>query len=115
MRTSLTASLSFCLAIFSNFGRRFSTDSKSANTSSILITSISSIGLTRPETCVTLSSSNARTTWQIASTSRICDKNLFPNPSPFEAPLTIPAISVNSKVVGIVFLGCTISVNTSNL
>src|SRR5699024_11693543 len=42
-------------------------------------------------------------------------KNLFPNPSPLEAPFTIPAISVNSNVVGIVFFGCTISVNTSNL
>lgn len=88
---------------FFNSRQTFSTDSKSANTNSILITSISSKGFTRPDTCVTFSSSNARTTWQIASTSRICERNLFPKPSPLEAPLTIPAISVNSKVVGIVF------------
>ena len=88
---------------FSILGKRLSTDSKSANTNSILMTSISSNGFTLPETCVTFSSSNARTTWQIASTSRICDKNLLPKPSPLEAPLTIPAISVNSNVVGIDF------------
>ena len=40
----------------------------------------------------------------IASTSLICDKNLFPNPSPFDAPLTSPAISKNVSEVGIVFL-----------
>ena len=31
-------------------------------------------------------------------------RNLFPNPSPFEAPLTNPAISTKSIYVGIVFL-----------
>ncbi len=35
----------------------------------------------------------------IASTSRICDKNLFPKPSPFEAPFTNPAISTNVILV----------------
>ena len=35
----------------------------------------------------------------------IADKNLFPNPSPLEAHLTIPAISVNSNVVGTKLLG----------
>ena len=42
----------------------------------------------------------------------MCDKNLFPNPSPLEAPLTIPAISVNSKAVGTVFFGLTNLVNS---
>ena len=41
----------------------------------------------------------------MASTSRMLAKNLLPSPSPLEAPFTIPAISVNSKVVGTVFLG----------
>tara|TARA_B100000965_G_C19242616_1_gene605079 strand:- start:463 stop:591 length:129 start_codon:yes stop_codon:yes gene_type:complete len=39
----------------------------------------------------------------IASTSLICDKNLFPRPSPFEAPFTRPAISTNDIVVFIFF------------
>lgn len=34
------------------------------------------------------------------STSRICDKNLLPNPSPWLAPLTSPAISTNSMDAG---------------
>ena len=38
-----------------------------------------------------------------ASTSRICDKNLFPSPSPSDAPFTSPAISTNSMTVGIIF------------
>ncbi len=35
-------------------------------------------------------------------------KNLFPKPSPSEAPFTRPAISTNSVVVGITFSGFTI-------
>ena len=35
------------------------------------------------------------TKWIIASTSLICARNLFPKPSPLEAPLTRPAISTN--------------------
>ena len=34
----------------------------------------------------------------------MCDKNLFPNPSPLEAPLTRPAISTKDIVVFIYFL-----------
>ena len=41
----------------------------------------------------------------MASTSLICDRNLFPNPSPLDAPSTSPAISVNSNVAGMVFFG----------
>ena len=33
----------------------------------------------------------------MASTSLICDKNLFPRPSPLDAPLTKPAISKNLR------------------
>ena len=36
------------------------------------------------------------------------DKNLFPNPSPFDAPLTNPAISTKEIVVLIIFLDCEI-------
>src|SRR5210317_711354 len=39
----------------------------------------------------------------IASTSLICDKNLFPKPSPLDAPLTKPAISTKEIVVLIIF------------
>ena len=38
-------------------------------------------------------------------------KNLFPNPSPFEAPATKPAISTSSTVAGWVFSGETIFFN----
>ena len=51
----------------------------------------------------------------MASTSLIWDKNLFPKPSPFEAPLTRPAISQNSIAVGTTFLQSYISLSTSNL
>ena len=91
----------------------FSTVSKSAKINSKLIVSISLIGSTSPSTCVTSLSLKHLTTSQIASVSLIFPKNLLPNPSPLLAPLTRPAISVNSKVVGTVFLGSIISVNLS--
>ena len=39
----------------------------------------------------------------MASTSLMCDKNLFPKPSPLEAPFTRPAISTNVMLVFIFF------------
>src|SRR3989344_1404435 len=39
----------------------------------------------------------------MASTSRMWERNLLPNPSPSEAPLTSPAMSTNSTTAGIVF------------
>ncbi len=45
----------------------------------------------------------------------MCDKNLFPRPSPLEAPLTNPAISTKDIVVFIFFLEEDIFVNSSNL
>ena len=45
----------------------------------------------------------------------MCDKNLFPNPSPLEAPFTSPAISTNDIVVFIFFLELEILTNLSNL
>jgi hypothetical protein len=53
--------------------------------------------------------------WITASTSLMWDKNLFPKPSPLEAPSTRPAISTNSIVVFIFFFYFEISTNLSNL
>ncbi len=79
-----------------------------------LIVSISLIGSTSPSTCVTSLSLKHLTTSQIASVSLIFPKNLLPNPSPLLAPLTRPAISVNSqKLLELFFLGSIISVNLS--
>lgn len=64
-------------------------------------------GSTLPSTCTTLLSSKHLTTSTIASVSRICDKNLFPSPSPLLAPLTSPAISTNSTTACVVFVDCT--------
>ena len=85
------------------------TASRSARASSVLMVSISDNGLTRPSTWITLSSSKQRTTWAIASVSRILAKNWLPMPSPLEAPATRPAISTNSIEVGTTRSGLTIS------
>ena len=69
--------------------------------------SLSRTGFTLPSTCVTLSSSKQRSTWIIASVSRILARNLFPSPSPLLAPFTSPAISTISTVVGTIRWGCT--------
>ena len=45
----------------------------------------------------------------------MCDKNLLPKPSPFDAPSTSPAMSTNSIVVLIFFFYFDISINLSNL
>ena len=99
---SATAALSLVRATFSTRAYRLLMESRSAKTNSKLIVSISSRGATLLATWVMLSSSKARTTCTIASTCRMFSKNLFPSPSPLLAPLTIPAISVNSKVVWII-------------
>ena len=87
----------------------------SANINSKLIVSISLIGFTFPSTCTTFESSKHLTTSTIASVSLICDKNLFPNPSPLLAPFTRPAMSTNSITACVVFSGLYISVNLSSL
>ena len=76
---------------------------------------MSSRGETLPETWTTLSSSKQRTTWAIASVSRILAKNLLPRPSPFDAPATSPAISTNSIVVGKTRSGLTMLAKASIL
>jgi len=45
----------------------------------------------------------------MASVSRIFAKNLLPNPSPSEAPLTSPAISTNSITLGMTSSGLAIA------
>ena len=89
--------------------------STSEKINSRLIVSISLIGSTLPSTWITLVSSKHLTTCTIASTSRMLARNWFPNPSPFEAPFTSPAISTNSITAGIVFAELYIAVNLSNL
>ena len=51
----------------------------------------------------------------IASTSLMCERNLFPKPSPLEAPFTKPAISTNEIVVFIIFLDLEIFAKFCNL
>lgn len=54
-------------------------------------------------TWMTSSSSKHRTTWTMASHSRMLARNWFPRPSPLDAPFTSPAMSTNSSDVGTVF------------
>ena len=61
---------------------------------------MSSFGETLPSTWWTSSSTNARTTWQMASASRMLARNLLPRPSPSEAPRTMPAMSTKETVAG---------------
>lgn len=53
--------------------------------------------------------SKQRSTWMMAFVLRMLPRNLLPSPSPFEAPLTRPAMSTISIVVGITRLGLSIS------
>jgi hypothetical protein len=50
------------------------------------MTSMSDSGSTLPATCTTFSSSKQRTTWAIASVSRMWARNWLPRPSPLLAP-----------------------------
>ena len=64
------------------------------------IVSMSLGGLTAPSTWVTSGSVNTRVTWQIASASRMWDRNALPIPSPWLAPRTMPAMSTKLTVAG---------------
>src|SRR5680860_171722 len=104
---SLTASciaapVFFSRASFSNRGSALSTVCRSARIISVWIVEMSSAGDTLPSTCVTSSSRNTRVTWQIASDSRMCDRNLLPRPSPSDAPFTMPATVQFVDIAGIV-------------
>ena len=93
--------------------RRCSTDWMSRSTSSVMITSMSSRGLTLPDTCTTFSSSKQRTTFKMASHSRMLLKNWLPSPSPLLAPSTSPAMSTNSMAVGTTDLGLMVCTSAS--
>ena len=88
--------------------------SRSESIISVLIVSRSSTGLILELTWVILSESKHLTKWIIASTSLIWERNLFPRPSPFDAPLTNPAISTKVILVYIFFLELDNFVNLSN-
>ena len=62
-----------------------------------------------------LVSSKHLTTCAIASTSLTCPKNLFPKPSPCDAPFTNPAISTKSIKEGIIFSLFPMIASLSNL
>src|SRR5476651_114618 len=91
----------------------FYTVARSASASSVLMVSISLTGSILPATCTTLSSTKQRTTWAMASVSRMLARNLLPRPSPFEAPATRPAMSTNSMVVGRMRFGLTMAARAS--
>ncbi len=100
---SRTGTISFLpLASFSSLGIAFSTVCRSARIISVWMMEMSLAGLTSPSTWVTSSSRKTRVTWQIASDSRMWERNLLPRPSPSEAPLTMPAMSTNCTVAGMI-------------
>ena len=66
----------------------------------MLMVSMSPPGSIRPSTWITSGSSKTRTTWQMASLSRMAARNLLPRPSPSEAPFTIPAMSTKVTMAG---------------
>src|SRR5688572_8606706 len=103
------ASLSPVLAERSARLSAFSTESRSASASSVSMVSMSEIGSTLPVTWTMSPCSKQRTTWVIASTSRMWARNLLPRPSPLAAPATRPAMSTNSTAVGMTFCGFTMS------
>ena len=83
---------------FLTLSRRRSAISMSDSISSVFTVSMSRFGSASPSTCITSEPPKHLTTCTIASTLRMCERNLLPRPSPFDAPLTRPAISTNSIV-----------------
>ena len=53
---------------------------------------------------MTSGSVKTRTTWQMASLSRMAARNLLPSPSPTDAPFTMPAMSTNVTMAGTISL-----------
>ena len=70
--------------------------------------------VTSSTTWMMLSSSKQRTTWTMASHSRMCPRNLLPRPAPWDAPLTRPAMSTNSTMAGVFLLVCQTSASLSS-
>ena len=112
LRISSCSSSRFFLLFFSNL---FSMDSKSASIISVSMISKSLIGSTVGFTFCMSSESKHLIIWMIASTSLICERNLFPKPSPLDAPFTNPAISTNEIVVLITFFDADTLAKFSNL
>src|SRR5689334_18948421 len=96
------ASLSLPLAFLARLSTRFSMLSRSASISSVSMVSMSASGAILPSTWVMSESSKQRTTWAMASTSRMLARNWLPKPSPLEAPRTRPAISTKVSRVGMI-------------
>ena len=67
-----------------------------------------------PSTWVTSSSSKQRTTWAMASTSRMLARNWLPSPSPFDAPRTRPAMSTKVSRVGTISADLASSASSSS-
>ena len=111
---SASGFLSPPLAAFLQRSIRRSTRSMSESTNSRLMVSISRAGPISPLTCTISPSLKQRTTWMMASTSRIWERNLLPRPSPWEAPFTSPAISTNSMTAGVTLSGEYISHSLSS-
>ena len=65
-------------------------------------------------TWMMLSSSKQRTTWTMASHSRMWPRNLLPRPAPWLAPLTRPAMSTNSTTAGVFLSVSQISASLSS-
>ena len=81
-------------------GVAFSSVCRSARISSVTTVSMSRSGDTSPSTWLTSGSLNTRTTWHIASVSRMWPRNWLPSPWPWAAPRTSPAMSTNRTVAG---------------
>ena len=117
---SAAAALLPVLAAFCWRPRRLLTTSRSARISSRSMASMSRMGstlsglLTSSTTWMMLSSSKQRTTWTMASHSRMWPRNLLPRPAPWLAPLTRPAMSTNSTMAGVFLSVCQISANLSS-
>ena len=93
------------LAALLDLSMRRSTSSRSDRMSSRSIMPMSRRGSVEPSTWMIFSSSKQRTTWTMEAHSRILARNLLPSPSPLLAPFTRPAMSTNSMIAGVVFLG----------
>ena len=100
MAASSAASRFLILTSFSIRGIAFSMVWRSARISSVLMVSMSEPGSTLPSTWMTSGSSNTRTTWAMASASRMLARNLLPRPSPSDAPFTMPAMSTKDTGAG---------------
>ena len=98
--SSTTGSSFLPLTSFSYRVIAFSSVCRSASWSSALIVSMSFFGSTAPSTCTTSESAKPRTTWAMASASRMLARNWLPRPSPSDAPRTMPAMSTNETLAG---------------